>query len=529
MTLDEALKQSWDAIVIGAGMGGGMAGRQLAERGLSVLFIEKGPLGIRSEQQGLTDQIENPTARRVRGFWPKPAEAVLDGQESTFFAPIGCGVGGTSVFYAGALERPERHDIEQTEDATHPTGGWPINYDQMRPYFEQAEQVLHIAGTQDPLSSEITNRLHSPLSISSGEQAMIDDFSAHGLHPYRQHIAIRNVEGCTRCVGIKCPKPCKMDGRSAGVEPALQTGKAALLTECDVRRVDATNGTVTGVSVHHQGREATLKAKTFLLAAGAFGSPRLLLLSGADSAKGLANSSDWVGRGLMFHLNELIAVWPRRGMKFEGASKSISLRDIYMVKGERLGMVQSMGLEASYGNIAYYLSGLVKRSVLRHIPKVKYLTNIAALAGAKMLGRAKIFVGIIEDFSYPENRVVVSHEDPERIAFTYSIPPELAKRRRMFRHQVRKLFKRNWTMLLGQTAALNFGHPCGTLRFGNDPATSVLDATCKTHDLDNLYVVDASFMPSSMGVNPSLTIAANAMRVADIIADRLRPEDKTNE
>lgn len=523
MTLDEVLNQSWDAIIIGAGMGGGMAGRQLAERGLRVLFVEKGPSGVRSEQQRLTDQIENPIARHIRGFWPKPAEAVLDGQKSTFFAPIGCGVGGTSVFYAGALERPERHDIEQTDAIEHPTGGWPVSYDQMRPYYEQAEQMLHVTGTQDPLSPEITSGLTAPLSISSGEQAMIDDFSAHGMNPYRQHIAMRNVEGCIRCVGIKCPKPCKMDGRSAGIEPALQTGQAALLTDCDVRRIEASDGTVTGLVLHHQGRDVTVSAKTYLLAAGAFGSPRLLLLSGAEKANGLANSSDWVGRGLMFHLNELIAVWPRRNMKFEGASKSISLRDIYTAKGERLGMVQSMGLEASYGNIAHYLSGLIQRSVLRHIPKVKYLTNIAALAGAKMLGRAKIFVGIIEDFSYPENRVLVSEADPERIAFQYSIPPELANRRRLFRRQVRKLFKRNWTMLLGQTATLNFGHPCGTLRFGNDPTTSVLDASCKTHDLDNLYVVDASFMPSSMGVNPSLTISANALRVADIIADRLSP------
>jgi choline dehydrogenase-like flavoprotein len=222
----------------------------------------------------------------------------------------------------------------------------------------------------------------------------------------------------------------------------------------------------------------------------------------------------------MFHLDEVFAIWPRRGMKFDGASKTISMRDLYTHHGTRLGMIQSMGLEATYGNIALFLSRMFEHSKLRHIPKFKYGLNLAALFAAKLFGRAKIFVGIVEDFAHPENRILISKTDPERIAFQYTIPPELMERRRLFRRLLRKLFRRNRLLLLTQKAQMNYGHPCGTLRFGTDPKLSVLDASCKTHDLDNLYVVDASFMPSSMGVNPSLTIAANALRVADIIADR---------
>ena len=100
---------------------------------------------------------------------------------------------------------------------------------------------------------------------------------------------------------------------------------------------------------------------------------------------------------------------------------------------------------------------------------------------------------------------------------TYGIAPELAERRRRFRSAIREMFSGQRFFFLNDEVELNYGHACGTARFGRDPKSSVLDADCRVHGLRNLYVVDASFMPTSTGVNPGLIILANSLRVADRI------------
>ncbi len=517
MTLEDALGRDWDVIVIGTGIGGGVAGRRLAERGLNVLFLEQGPAGYRAEQTALNPDMFDPVARQVRGAWPKPMQARIDGRDSEFFGPIGGGVGGSSVFYAATLERPAPHDLDDSAEHPHPTGGWPVSHADLRPYFDLAEDLFHVSGDPDPLAGFASTSLREPAPMSAADQALQSRLSANGLHPYRLHTALRRVEGCRNCLGFKCPKRCKMDGRSAGVEPALETGRAALLDRCAVRRLVAEKGRVTGVQAERDGRAVTFRAPIVVLAAGAFGSPRLLL--GSDQG-GLANGSGMVGRNLMFHLNEMIAVWPGKAIAAGGSGKALGFRDLYHAGGERLGMVQAMGVEVRYGEIVHYLNQLLERSVLRRIKPLKQLTWIPALIAAKLFGSAQVFVGLMEDLPYPENRVVLDPDDADAIRFEYTISGEMRARRRRFRRLIRAAFRGHRRMFLGFQPELNFGHPCGTLRFGHDPRTSVLNADCRAHELDNLYVTDASVFPTSMGVNPSLTIAANALRVADRIADQ---------
>ena len=123
----------WDVIIIGTGIGGGTIGRALAECGQSVLFVEQGPDGPRAEQTALNPGLADPVARAVRGFWPDPVTGLIDGQKREFFAPLGAGVGGSSVFYAATLERPAPHDLDHSASHPHPTGGWPVSDAQMRP------------------------------------------------------------------------------------------------------------------------------------------------------------------------------------------------------------------------------------------------------------------------------------------------------------------------------------------------------------------------------------------------------------
>lgn len=515
-----AAARHWDVIVIGTGVGGGIIGRRMAERGLSVLYLEKGPLGHRTEGQHLSGDLSDYTARQARGYWPTPIETCIDGgRPQRFFAPLGSGVGGSSVFYAAAAERPERHDIEATNTMPHPTGGWPVGFDTFRPYFQQAEEILSVRGEKDPLSDLPGPKLPAP-PLSAAEAQMFVDLRAAGLNPYRAHEALRRLPGCSDCLGRKCPRPCKMDGRSAGVEPALETGNATLLPNCSVEELIETQGRITAVRVSAEGREFQLQADVVVLAAGALNSPNLLLRSTGSHAAGCANSSGWVGRGLMFHLSEMVALWPRRGSPAVGATRTLSFRDLYAHDGKRLGLVQSMGLIADGGQIAGHLKGILARSRFHHVPGASRAATIVAKISASVFGSATVLVGVLEDLSYAENRVEPHPDDPEIPLIHYRISDELKARRAVFRKVLRQRLARHRLMFLNFGPALNFGHPSGTLRFGTDPATSVLDATCKAHDLDNLYVADASFMPTSMGVNPSLTIAANALRVGDIIVAR---------
>ncbi|MCH2094770.1 MAG: GMC family oxidoreductase [Rhodobacteraceae bacterium] len=513
----------WDVIVVGTGVGGGVVGRALAEAGQKVLFLEKGPAGYRTEQHGLNDTIWDGRAREVRGYWPEPIHTTINGRDASFFAPLGAGVGGSSVFYAATLERPERHDLDAQPQFAHPTGGWPVSFDTMSPWYDKAADLFALSGSPDPLGNDPPPPLREPPAMSAADAALFNAFEAAGLHPYRTHTAVRNINGCQSCMGSKCPKPCKMDGRSAGVEPALASGHATLIDRCTVTRLLGSGDRIEGVEARREGQTDVFRARTYVLAGGALNSPRLLMASANDAwPEGCANSTGLVGRNLMFHLNEMIAVWPPRHAEASGPTRAISLRDHYVLKGQRMGMVQAMGVDVGYGEILHYLGQMADRSRFRRMPGLRPMLRLPAGIAAHVFGAAKIFVGLLEDMPYADNRVTFDPAAPDSICLSYTLHPELMARRGLFRKMLYRGFKGQRRVFLGLSPELNFGHPSGTLRFGSDPETSVLDADCKAHDIDNLYVSDASFMPTSMGVNPSLTIAANALRVAEAILQKGR-------
>ncbi|MCP5038525.1 MAG: GMC family oxidoreductase, partial [Rhodobacteraceae bacterium] len=445
--------------------------------------------------------------------------ARIGGRDLSFFAPLGAGLGGSSAFYAATLERPEPHDLDHSAARPHPTGGWPVAYSEMQPFLDQAEALYHVGGQPDPLSDIATPNLAPGPEISSGDAALMAALRANGMHPYQLHGAIRNLPGCLSCLGHKCPRACKMDGRSAGVEPALATGNATLLDNAEVTAIYGRDR-VSHIEVMRDGEVHNLTARSFVLAGGALGSARLLLASrDEDWPDGFANHSGQVGRNLMFHLNEMLAVWTKRKDSFDGPSKAVSFRDLYYHQGQRFGTVQAMGIDASYGEILHYLRLMIARSpTLSRLPGANDLARLPAMVAARMFGSAKVFVGLIEDLPYADNRVIYDAKNPRRISFNYDFAPELLARRRAFRRAVRHAFRGQRRMFLGQQPEPNIGHPSGTLRMGNDPSDSVVDANCRAHGVANLYVADSGVFPTSLGVNPSLTIAANALRVAGHMA-----------
>jgi len=521
MTSD-ILKADWDVVVIGSGVGGGLVARRMTELGLRVLILEKGKnLGDTGSQ--LTAPDPTPSARLAEACWPESLVGHLSRRRVELEGVIGAGVGGTSLRYAATLERPEPHDLDHTDERPHPTGGWPVSYAEFAPYFQRAEEYFCISGELDPLAQDETPLPFPARARTEGDQQLFDRLREAGLHPYQTHMAARFLPDCQNCFGTRCPKRCKMDGRSAGVLPALASGRAEVLADCTVLAIKA-GDTVTAITCSIDGQEFDVTARAYVLAAGGIGSPSLLLRSTSEAwPDGIGNRHDLVGRNLMFHLSEILAVWPgHASARTDAVERSVSFRDLYYSDGKRLGLVQSMGLKAGYGEILYAAQVRLATSAVRKVPLLRHALRIPAWVAAKLLGPAHLFVGILEDFPNPENRVIADVADPDRLEFHYVVDEELERRRKAFRGKMAKAYAGFRRMFMGHAPQLNFAHPCGTVRFGNDPRSSVLDRDCRVHGIDNLFVVDSSFMPTSNGVNPSLTIGANALRVAERIEESLR-------
>ena len=502
----------WDVIIVGSGIGGATVGRSLALRGLRVLFLEKGGEVISSE--GLQDS-SSPADRLAHGWWPHPVSRKLpDGSYERFFAAVGCAIGGSSIHYAAALERMEASDFANIETALGSTVHWPIGYLEFTPFYDAAEALYGI----DSASVEGTWE-----RMSDWDRALMEQMRRNGLHPDPLRVAISYDAQCAECIGKVCPRGCKRDARVACLEEALRQPGCLMLGRCDVEALEADEKRVTAVRARLGGREILLRARAVILAAGAFHSPQILLRSRNERwPDGLANRSDQVGRNLMFHTSDVMALWaPRRWSRAARQRKSISIRDFYFRDGDRLGYVQSMGLEAGRGEIAAYLKDGLRRRGISNRFLLSLLVKAPSHLAAAFFGGAGIFAAMSEDYPHPDNRIMLDAREPDGASFTYTITEDLKRRAdRLYWEFSRHI--RPWrAMRISAELSMNYGHPCGTCRFGDDPALSVLDRECRAHDLENLYVVDASFMPRSGAVNPSLTIAANALRVAPKIADRV--------
>ncbi|MFI5316429.1 MAG: FAD-dependent oxidoreductase [Myxococcota bacterium] len=523
---------AWDALVVGTGMGGATAGYALAERGWRVLFLERGHFLFGDADRGdgrIPDNPdESPEARLARAHFPLPIEGDTSFGPLEFFAPLGCGTGGSTSLYAAQLERLDPRDFRPR--ANHPQAGdstlpeaWPISYDDLAPYYRRAEALFRVTGTPDPLHPDPEALLLAPPALSPRDQELYDSFRELGLHPYRAHAGLAWLPGCDGCPGVLCPRGCKSDAGRICLMPALEKHGARILTDCQVLGLDADASSVRAVRCRWQGRELRISAKIVVLAAGALTTPTLLLNSASgDWPAGLANRSGCVGRNLMFHASDFVAVRPRRRLSALGPRKALSLNDFYLHEGAKLGTFQSVGISVDPGYVLYYL-----RSVFQKAPKWQraligpFLRVVARLAALYFDGAA-VFASIVEDLPYWENRVVPDPRAANGLRFEYRYPEELRERTRLSRRALGdSLRSRHRTMVLSGENNLNFGHTCGTCRFGDDPATSVLDRDNRAHGVANLFVVDASFFPSSGGTNPSLTIAANALRAAEAMHRQL--------
>lgn len=512
----------WDFIIVGSGMGGATIGYQLAKAGKKVLFIEKGLSFIDNKFQSCqqTNNEFYDYSRLQSGFWPSKITKVSDSNQVHFFPSLGCGSGGSTLLYAAQLERFHETDFNTAIPSKNSIGDleyvkWPITFTDFLPFYRQAEILYKVCGTSDPLNPDSSESLLEPPALSLFDDYFYNLLQSLRLNPYRCHLAVNySQKNCNGCGGIICVHGCKNDSLKICLQPAVKIYGATLLSQCEVIKLESISEYVTHVTANLGGKTLKLRAKYFILAAGALNTPKILLNSKSSYwPNGIGNNNDLVGRFLMWHASDFFAFFKFSKLSRLGPLKAFSLNDFYNVEGIKLGTIQSVGAPINYYNINNFLSKKIDQlPVLFRILFPTFLLNFISFTASKLLNNISLLATIVEDYPNFNNRVYYKND---AINFEYHYSEDLKKRTKLLFNLIKNALS-NYFLIIKITSSnnLNYGHACGTCRFGTDPANSVLDMNNKVHGSENLYVVDSSFFPSSAGTNPSLTVAANAIRVA---------------
>ena len=502
------LKNSYDIVIIGAGVGGGALANALAAPGRDILMIERGPRLPREKDNWSVDAVFHKKKYATKEEWRDRDGKLFN--PSTYYY-----VGGNSKFFGAATVRFRKEDFEDLQHEAGVAPAWPVNYDAFEPYYARAERLMGTHGEAgvDPIEPPRSGPMPYPAIGHEPEIAWFErKLRQKGLRPFPLPIAIDYHDGgacarCRTCDGFACKIGAKGDAEVRLVNPALAKGGVTLITEAFVHRLvtDPSGARVTAVELDYQGERRTVSARIFVSSAGAINSSALLLRSANDKhPRGLGNNtSDQLGRNYMAHNNTaMMAISPfkKNRVTFQ---KSMAINDFYLANSEKpypLGNIQGLGkLQAGM------------------------LTANAKWAPEWAMGlfaeRSVDWWLMSEDLPDPENRVSVDPDGKIRLSYTSNNLKSHGELVKVWSKVMRSL---GYPLIITQKMDIKVSmHQCGTARFGNDPKTSVLDTNCKVWDVDNLYVVDASFLPSSTGFNPSLTIVAQALRTAEHIEREL--------
>ena len=494
-------KTSYDVVIVGSGMGGATLAYALRDCGASVLLIERGDFLPQEEQNWNADAV-------FAGHRYQNAEQWYDVHGKAFSPGNYYYVGGNTKLYGASLVRFRREDFQATEHEEGISPQWPFQYDDLESYYLRAEQIFRVHGNQfdDPTLKRSEPFPYPEIGHDSSVQEVADALSARGFTPSYLPLGIdvREGGGCTRCGtcdGFPCKLLAKSDADVCCVRPALESGSVDLLTNTYVQRIrtDAAGNRATGVDIERGGEKLSIGAGTVVVACGAVNSAALLLRSATERhPQGLANSSGAVGRHYMVHVNTvMVAVNPAR-KNTSVFQKTLYFNDFY-TKGTAdhpypLGHVQLIGK----------LQAAMLAGQRPHVPT--WALRYAA-------GHSMDWWLFTEDLPDPENRVTLTADGQIQIRWV----PNNVRAHEVLVREVRKLLRSvGYPLIFSQRTGIEVNsHQAGTIRAGTDPATSVLDANCRSHDVANLYVVDSAFFPSLPVMNPSLSIAANALRVAD--------------
>jgi choline dehydrogenase-like flavoprotein len=515
----------YDIIVIGSGPGGGSLAHRLAPTGKRILLLERGDYLPRSPKNWDSQAVFVDGAYQADETWY--------GSDGRSFRPgLHYYVGGNSKVYGAALFRLRAQDFDEIRHADGMSPAWPLKYDAFEPYYAEAERLFHVHGRrgEDPTEPRSSGPFpYPPVSHEPRIQALSDSLAADGLRPFHLPLGILLDEKdgkptptsiCIRCDafdGYPCLLNGKADAQVMCVDPALKAyPNLTLLTGAYVSRLetDPSGRAVTGIRVTRAGQEERYGADIVVVACGALSSALLLLRSASDAhPAGLANGSGQLGRNYMRH-NQSILMALLREPNDTVFQKTLAVSDYYFGADDwdyPLGLIQMCA--TSHGA---QIRGEALPAWLEWVPKMPF---------DEMARHSLDFWLSSEDLPRPENRIFY---DGDRVVLDLVENNMEAHRRlkKKLEHMLSRagahpvLLERS--LYLGKNIPVGgTAHQAGTARFGTDPSTSVLDLDCKAHQIDNLYLADASFFPSIGAVNPTLTVIANALRVADRIAERL--------
>lgn len=499
-----------DLLVIGSGAGGGTLVRALAPTGASILLLDRGEPVPREPENWSPAAVWRDLRYRADDTW-------LDDRGVPFRPYTHYCVGGNTKFWGSVLYRLRKEDFGELEHRDGVSPAWPIDYETLAPYYDRAERMYGVRGEagHDPTDPPRGPFPHPPVPHARAVQALIDDLRALGLRPSPLPLGLlspgepNGCELCPTCNSFPCQRGAKSDAETCAVAPALATApNLTLWTRAFVTRL-LTNGAgtrVVGAEVDRDGRRVTVEARTVVVSCGAANSAALLLRSAtAAHPRGLANSSGLVGRRYMAHLATMMQGFHPFRKNDAVFQKTVALNDFYFSGPDSrypLGHVQTQG--RTHGVMAK----VVGDTIIPGIPLAAYDAWVA---------RGVDWLAMSEDLPDPANRVTLAPDG--RIQLDYR-PNNLGSHLALVDEMTRVLKRLGyWKVMSHSHRTKNTTHQCGTLVFGRDSRTSVLDPFCRAHDVENLFVVDASFFPSSAAVNPGLTVIAQALRVADHIAE----------
>lgn len=505
-----------DIVIIGSGIGGATIAAGLAASGAQILILEAG--------EHLTDRPENRDQEAIfqRSFF-RPDElwyeqsgpagntenTYPEGNTENTYNAFNPGnyynVGGNSKFYGAVLARYRAEDFEEIQHKEGVSPAWPFAYDELEPWYNQAEQMYQVRGIlgQDP-----TEPAHSqayafaPVPEEPAIAKVRERLKANGLHPYSLPLGVDIDRWLKKSKTPWDAHPNsddgKMDAETTALALALQHKNVRLQTGSRVTKlITAADGErIENVCYVKDGVEHKLSPRLVILSAGAVQSAALLLRSAnTQHMQGLANSSGQVGRNFMNHnASAVLALspWYKNTSVYQ---KTFGFNDFYLCDGEGgspLGNVQLLGR----------ISGTILKASLPRVPQ--WMLN-------RLSSHAIDFYAMSEDIPHPDSRIMV---DGERIIMqwqrtNWQAHLDLVKKLKVV------LKAAGFPIVLSRAFDKRTpSHQCGTVRMGNDPALAPLDIYCRAYDHSNLFVVDASFLPTSAAVNPALTIAAQALRVA---------------
>jgi len=503
-------QKSHDVVIIGSGVGGGAVALQLAGSGARVLILERGPELPRGPENWDPEVVFGELRYRSSERWTSDGRSFRPGQY--YF------VGGHTKFYGAAMFRLRERDFMALEHEDGVSPAWPISYADLEPWYAQAEHIFGVRGTagidptEPPRSAPYE---HLPIPHEPVLAAIAQELEKQGLHPFPMPAAVDFGAGgrCVRC-GTCDAFPCRIDAKNDAetclIRPALRQPNVELRADVLVERLitDDSGRRIVAAQVLAGGARHEVRGDLFVLSAGAVNSAVLLQLSAtARFPTGLANSSDVVGRHYMNHnCTGLMAVHPlrRNDTKFP---KTLAINDYYFGDHDEGGHGPPLGNLQLLGKIR---EPMLRGAMPAWTPRV---------ARNWLAAHSVDWYVMSEDLPHRDSTVRVNGDGSVDLRWVRT--NQRAHRRWV--EKARTILKRTgYPIVLAKPFGMETpSHQCGTARFGVDPATSALDPMCKAWDHDNLYVVDASFFPSSAAVNPALTVAAQALRVGHHLRTRV--------